>query len=713
MADQGRSKRSKKLDLSSWRCLWNRRLSWGVLWGLGWGSLLSLASTSPGLYRLERDLQAWLLEKRGSQSVAPEVVVIGIDGQVESTVAATGASNRDGVEGQLADPTADFLLDRTNYAALTLQLLEEAEAEVVVLNLPSSFVVPQRLGTDDLDAPLRQIIQQYPNRLVLATRSSESFRQAEINIYNHFLPFSSLLLEYLIPPEDIQGVVQYQTDPDGILRRAQLWGEFRRRDSQRIQTFAFVEVLALVKYKPDIAERLFQRGNQVVFNPLASSQSIPKISIEQVCAGSALGACTGELDPEVRERLRGRVVLVGFVGGYPETFPVMTATGSQIPAVELQAQIVSSLLQEMFFQPLPRWVEVLLIHLAGIGTGLVLSLPAASSSDLGRNSGFASPAKRHFSPLSMTTQSRQWPRILGLIWGLTIGAYGILGGAQFVIWRQVWPLALPLLSTGLTALSTLVTMVLLQSRERLQAQQQELDQMRRAEQEAAVDQARKLLYRVATDIHDQELQELKLVMDDLEMLQWKQDQGIPIETKAYDHLLQQLEQMGRGIRDQLNDVRTLASKLHVSPTLREGLHKGIEIYIETLVATDVLTLRVDKDLHPLRESSTGAWLDHREDIMRFFREAMANVISHVQPPKGDATFVRIQLSQTGSDCCLEVTNNGAEFAPNRRGGYGTKAMNTIARDLPQGSWQRIHRPDGITCVELRWQMPDPDRGHAT
>ncbi len=651
--------------------------------------------------------------------MAPEVVVIGIDGQVDGTAAVNRADNRitNGTsngggtvaEGQLAGPTADFLLDRTNYAALTLQLLEEAEAEVVVLNLPSSFVVPQRLGTDDLDAPLRQIIQQYPNRLVLATRSSESFRQAEINIYNHFLPFSSLLLEYLIPPEDVQGVVQYQTDPDGILRRAQLWGEFRRRDSQRTQPFAFVEALALVKYRPDIAERLFQRGNQVVFNPLAASQSIPKIPIEQVCAGSALGACRGALDPEVRERLRGRVVLVGFVGGYPETFPVMTATGSQVPAVELQAQILSSLLQEMFFQPLPRWAEVLLIHLAGIGTGLVLSLPTASSPD----PGFSSRLKTHLGQFSMTLQPWRWPRILVLIWGLTMGAYGILGGAQFVIWRQVWPLALPLLSTGLTALSTWVTMVLLHNRERLQAQQQELEQMRRAEQEAAVDQARKLLYRVATDIHDQELQELKLVMDDLEMLQWKQDQGIPIEAKVYDQLLQQLEQTGRGIRDQLNDVRTLASKLHVSPTLREGLHKGIEIYIERLVATDVLTLRVEKDLHPLQESSTGSWLDDREDIMRFFREAMANVISHVQPPKGDGTFVKIQLAQTGSNCCLEVTNDGSEFAPNRRGGYGTKAMNTIARDLPQGSWQRIHRPEGITCVELRWQMPDPARVHAT
>ncbi|MGF1577043.1 MAG: CHASE2 domain-containing protein [Cyanophyceae cyanobacterium] len=680
-------------SLPLWLPFWNRRLSWGLFWGMGWSTLLSMAATTPGLYRLERDLQSLLLVQRGSQGVADEVVVIGIDGRVESTA----------IEGESTNPSADFLLDRTNYAALTLQLLEEAEVEVVVLNLPSSFVVPQRLGNDDLDAPLRQIIQQYPNRLVLATRSSESFRQAEINIFNHFLPFSSLLLEYLIPPEDVQGVVQFQTDPDGILRQAQLSGDFRRRDSQRTQTFVFAEALALTKLKPDIANRLFQAGSTVLFNPLGAEQRIPQIPIEEVCTHAPLGSCEGALNPDLRDQLRGKVVLVGFVGGYPETFPVTTATGSQIPAVELQAQILSSLLRQEFFQNLPRSIEILIIHLVGMGTGLVLS---------SQSSAFIRSSQRLLRQPGPRALRLSRPQVYIVVWGMAMGAYAGVGVAQFLLWRTIWPLVLPFLTVGLTTVSTIVTMVLIHNRERLQAQQTELEQMRRAEQEAAVDQARKLLYRVATDIHDQELQELKLVMDDLEGLQWKQDQGIPIESKVYDDLLYQLEQMGRGIRNQLNDVRTLATKLHVSPTLREGLHRGIETYLESLVVSGSLTLPIEKQLYPLQESSTGTWIDHREDIMRFFREALANVISHVQPPKGDATFVTVKLFQSGSQCYLEVSNDGTEYAPNKRGGYGTKAMNTIALDLPQGSWQRIRRPDGITHVELQWQMPSPKLSHS-
>ncbi len=248
-------------------------------------------------------------------------------------------------------------------------------------------------------------------------------------------------------------------------------------------------------------------------------------------------------------------------------------------------------------------------------------------------------------------------------------------------------------------------MVLLQNRQRLQEQQIELERLRRAEQEAAVDQARKLLYRVATDIHDRELQELKLVMDKVELMQWQSQQQQSISSGAYDPVLQQLEGIGQGIRDQLNDVRTLASKLHVSPELKEGLHLGIRTHLDRLVSTGALTLTVHPTLEPLQEISTSEWLDMREDILRFLREAIGNVIGHVQPPKGNGTYMAVILSQTDQQCLLEIVNDGEELGPARKGGYGSKVMNTIAQGLPGGSWRRHRLPTGETRVELQWTMP--------
>jgi signal transduction histidine kinase len=629
-------------------------LFWALAWGTGWASLIHLNTAN--LYRIEGDWQEQLLRWRPPQTPAPEVAIIGINGRVGNTPG-----------------SADFLLDRANYASLALRLLEDGQASVVVLNLPSSFVVPQTLGNEDLDAPLRQVVQRYGSRMVLATQSSESFQQAEISIYNHFLPVSSLSLSYLVEPTEVQGIVQYSLDPLGVLRHAYFWGTFKRRDSQKAEDFAFLEFLALAKLDPTKARQWAQENRQpFVFKPLRAQEAIPVIPIEEVCSPNTMNSCLQSPDTQRLNQFQGKVVFVGFVDGYSETLPVKIATGEQVPAVQVQAQILSSMLKTDRYHDLNPWIRLLVIQGSGWISGLVVIV-----------------RHQRLSPL--------W-----IVLFLMVGYEG-WAGWQFLRAQVIWPFVTPLWSSGLTAISVLLTMTLIHTQERLRAQQIELEKLKQAEQEAAVDQARKLLYRVATDIHDRELQELKLVMDALEALQWQKD---PPSASIYDPLLEQMESIGRGIREQLNNVRTLADKLHISPALREGLHKGIEDYLHHLIHNRILTLSVHQELHPLVESNSSDWLDAREDIMRFVREALANVICHVQPPKGTATYVRVSLQQQGSRCRLEISNDGIEYAPgSRKGGYGTKAMNTIARDLPHGSWQRIHTPSGITQVNLEWTMP--------
>ena len=117
-----------------------------------------------------------------------------------------------------------------------------------------------------------------------------------------------------------------------------------------------------------------------------------------------------------------------------------------------------------------------------------------------------------------------------------------------------------------------------------------------------------------------------------------------------------------------------------------------------------MVLELHLDLLPLQEPQTSEWFDAREDIFRFAREAISNVIQHVHPPRGTGTYMQVQLSQQDRCCQLRVENDGVEILPAKKGGYGTKAMNTIAQQLPDGQWQRVHTPESLTIVTLTWSM---------
>ncbi|GAB4214751.1 MAG: CHASE2 domain-containing protein [Synechococcales cyanobacterium] len=627
---------------------------WGMGWGMGWATLLGIAASSPMFYQWESMAWRWNLSLRPAMAPHPGVVVVGIDGWVAG------------------DPDhRHFRLERASYAALTERLLE-AGAGVVVLNLPSSFVTPQSFGSEDLDASLRQVLVTYPERIVLATRTSQSLGQLEFPIYNHFLTYTPDSLDPVVPPEFVQGFVQYRLDDAATLRKAEIRQTFVRRDSQEQQVFAAVEALALLKFRPAEAAQIFRRGAKpIFFQPLTPTPGIPVIPIKDICVGDP---CTDPIQGTVLDQIRNRLVLVGFVGGYPETFPIHLATGEVLPAVIVQGQIVSAMAQGQFYEDLSPSGRMLIFWGVGILSGLgVLGLP------------------------------RPWQRVGAGV--LLMAGYSGWVMVSFLWAGWVWPWVLPILIAGLTAGSTSLTAVLLRNRERLLSQQMELERLRQAEQEAVLDQARKLLYRVATDIHDQELQELKLAMDCLEDWQWQVSQGQKLSATVYDQLLEQLQHIGQGIRDQLNDVRTLADKLRISPTLKEGLHVGIQALLDDCQRSGSLTLPVTSQIQPLQESTNREWIDAREDIIRFVREAINNIIHHVQPPRGTASYVLVTLTQEGSHCWLRILNDGLSTSPRRKGGYGTKAMNTIARDLPQGSWHRRHLETGEVEVELHWHMP--------
>jgi signal transduction histidine kinase len=155
-------------------------------------------------------------------------------------------------------------------------------------------------------------------------------------------------------------------------------------------------------------------------------------------------------------------------------------------------------------------------------------------------------------------------------------------------------------------------------------------------------------------------------------------------------------------------MTTIAKKQQsVSPELGAGLVVGIQQKLESLVETGELRLKVLQELQPLKEPRFDkAWLDAREDIFRFFKEALHNVMHHAQAPSGNATYVQIVLKQTDDRVLLLIQNDGAKFSASQSlKGQGTKLMATLAAGLPDGSWNREFLANGVVCVTLKWTLP--------
>ncbi len=116
-------------------------------------------------------------------------------------------------------------------------------------------------------------------------------------------------------------------------------------------------------------------------------------------------------------------------------------------------------------------------------------------------------------------------------------------------------------------------------------------------------------------------------------------------------------------------------------------------------------------LQPLQEPELNSvWIEHREEIYRFWGEALNNVIQHAQPPHGTATQVCISLGQQGDRCTLVIANDTSivesTTCGRRKGCYGAKMMYAYAAELPDGAWEMLTLPNGQVRVTLLWRLPE-------
>jgi signal transduction histidine kinase len=550
------------------------------------------------------------------------------------------------------------------YASLIDRILRQGGANVILLSLPNEYSRPA--GNDYYD-PLKQAIARYKDRLILEGIPTAQGLERSIDIFSNLLPFNNSELNYSVDPNQLVGVREFLVDPDQIVRRTQLRINLKRSDSGIFETFYSADFLVVRQNAGRSPKILSPQDRLYLFG---SDGNFTNISFNTLCPlqKDQEDRCGKLADPKILDGLRNHIVLVGNVGDHPDAINVETMVGPMNTLV-LHANIIAGLLTGRRWHYLPQGLEILLVFVFSLVSGVALGM---------RHRYISIALVLGYVALTFGMALQPFGLLLPIIPGLA--AFVFIGNTLFYFRR------------------------IEATRLRLAAQEKELERLRRAEREAILNQARKLLYRVATDIHDRPLQELKLVMDQLE----EQLIDLPAESElaiSLDRCIVELQEVGRSIRLELNDLRTVAAKLEITPALKAGLHAGLEAELDRLIASGDLQLRVERHIFPLIEPTADSqWLDAREDLFRFFKEALANVLRHAQP-KG-ATWVAVTLAQSADQATLKVENDGPPLgiaAPS--GGYGTKVLNTIAKELPAGTWERQERKEGGVAVTLHWNMP--------
>lgn len=646
----------------------------GIGLSIAWGLIYCVVFSSlPIIQRLELDVQDSLIRLHKPGTPPHEILLLKIN---QATLSEYDLHN----------------LYRVNifYTALVKNLFEQG-ASVVVLNLPEQM--KQYIDTDantHVELPLRELIYRYVNQIVLVSRPNNlPSGSLALNIYNNLLPFDDESASPIIPPERIISYFRYNPNPQNLnspARRADLFNHFSYEDDPNPNVQHHVKSVAMLAIEKfyrashtlDAQGKIIQLHSHspVQINFWGPAGTFPSLSFQLQCPSFPveLDHCHGLFNAQSPQTLQNKLVLVDLPEGktsedYHERSPY-----GEMSIAEVEANLIASLMTHSSLSIAPKW-SVYIITITGL---IVMSLLIT-----GRSSKLIA---------QLVYRPNLW-LFLGLM-----GGYIALSFLCF--WQGLMlPLSIPLcgwLGTGVGATTYLMFRQSIQQRQKL------------AERQAVLSQARKLLHRVATDIHDGPLQELKLVMDSIELL------GIKHPSPLTNQLLDRLESIGSALRQQLTSTRTLAEKLEITPELEFGLAQGIHQWLQRLISTGEISLIVNEHLQPLREpKSDSAWFDAREDIFRFFREAIANVIRHAQPPNGAATQVTVSLMQQGNQCSLVIENDGTPAKQtiledtgrkHSSGGYGTKLMATIAAQLPGGSWQRVALESSGMRVTLNWVL---------
>lgn len=637
------------------KSLQNVALWMGIGVSLFWSTFLS---SIPALQKLELKAQDFLSGLVPPPAPPPEILLVKIrDRDLKAPL-------------WLENPAA--------YAHLVDRILKGGAA-VAILNLRSNWVQ----AADHADHPIKELVGKYPDRLVLVlpTTSASQHNPTEWRHFHYFVPRGAGG-QSIFPIDTVLGFSEYEPEahnPSSLgspSRQANLVGSFIFTNNfGKLETLDSAVWLGIKKYyrQQEPPKSILDPGDEAPLQVHFWPERTPFASLNV--------RAIADNNAAIPKSVRNKIVLVGFADHEdPNSFSVHSSYGTAISNVEFQANVLGNLLTQSYYRLAPRWLSIAI----AIGGGVVIS-----EIIVGMMLQQARSQKQRWHELAMS---------MG-------GGLFFLGFMSF--WqRLIFPFVFYTITWGATGFSVVFCMWLGIRENLIQQQEGEIARLRAIEQEAIVSQAKKLINRISANIHDGPLQELKLIMDSLEILQ------LDCPNLNINPVLEQLESMGNHLRQHLYHARN--PYLQITPELREGLVAGIEKKLRELVTSEQLRLKVETQLQTISEPKFNSlWLSAREGIFSFFCEAIANAIQHAQPPNGNATQLEVHLSKQGDRCTLTVENDGFPSSESvqdthhntrKRGGYGTTLMKNIARELPGGSFRKIALEGGGFQTSLTWDL---------
>jgi len=582
-------------------------------------------------------------------------------------------------------PTKEKLV----YANLVERLLEGG-ASVIVLNLPHSWRNPDDnhwFNSQFSHRPLRALGQKYSEQVVLVTPipTQTDSEKRQFKVYNHLLNQD---LKHSIPPQKIQGFFEYNfiqqspIDINSATRRIHLNDRLIRSDNLQKTHLKSFAVIALKKHTQFLDQTLSIYNQKLLttekikgINFGQKKRQFTTLSLSDICGDNQRVLCQPTSRSKQVPLIRNNIVIVGFTkGNLLNTMPIQFPRGETIPAIKFQAYLLANLMTDSFFSPLPQGLVIILLVSGGILITSIIML------------GFNQAA---FLCLSRSC------------WSFLIGTGIAFGGLTFILFYNyiTIPVILPIL-TGLgCGTATWICQWIQQKQDCISQQRLEIEQHIVNEQQVALSQAQKILYRVGNELHSGALQELKLLMDDLELLQ------LGASSVEISSILEKAEKIGTELRLALYDTHWMAQKLHINSELNEGLVVAIKCKLKELNRRDNIDIKIIQKIQLLPEPIHNlVWIDAREEIFRFFNEAISNVIYHALPPHGNATYVKVILSWQNK-CELVIENDGVQIlsSAQKSTGYGSRLMESVATKLPQGHWERTILSQEKVRVRLVWE----------
>jgi signal transduction histidine kinase len=253
------------------------------------------------------------------------------------------------------------------------------------------------------------------------------------------------------------------------------------------------------------------------------------------------------------------------------------------------------------------------------------------------------------------------------------------------LWLQPWALGL----YGLAAVALVAGIVRIVSHRRLRFTLARLEQQQSLERERM---------RIARDMHDEMGSKLTKISFLSEHAQ--------VDAQAAGPLAEKIESIAQTARELLQTMDEIVWVVNPRNDTLENLanylsHYAVEYFQNTSLECE---LRLPGETPQFAVSS-----ELRHNLFLAFEEALNNVLKH-----SGATVVRVEMTVTGLEFELKITDNGRGFAepartavavpkPGVRGGNGLKNMRQRLEALG-GEFQLTSQPGAGTTVTLRIRL---------